>query len=82
MASSIANAYTIEEARTMLRLWKDCEIALATGQAKSYRIGTREYTSFDLAEVRDEIQRFANIVEALMNGRAKTRAVRVIPRDL
>ena len=32
-------AYTLEEAREYLTLWKDCERALATGQAKAYRVG-------------------------------------------
>lgn len=35
------SAYTLTEAREQLQLWKECEKALASGQAKAYRIGTQ-----------------------------------------
>ena len=53
-------AYTLEEAREYLTLWKDCERALATGQAKAYRVGSREFTAFDLDEVAAQIARSKN----------------------
>jgi len=79
---SVHTAYTLQESREMLGLWKDCERALASGQAKEYRVGTRWYTALDLREVAMMIERFANIVEALSGQTRTTRVVRVVPRDL
>ena len=79
---AITTAYTLTEAKEMLDLWKDCEKALASGQAKYYRIGTREYQSFDLPEIWKQIEKFSSIVEAL-SGRTRTsRVTRAVPRDL
>lgn len=77
-----ASAWTLEEARNMLDLWKACEVALATGQAKSYKIGTREYTALDLNEIAGRIHYWANMVEALSGRTRTTRVTRVVPRDL
>lgn len=75
-------AYTLTEARTMLELVKEAHKELITGQAKSYRIGTREYTALDLDDLMKQIEYFSNLVEAL-SGKIKTKRVaRVIPRDL
>ena len=76
------SAYTLTEAKEQLQLWKDCERALASGQAKAYRVGTREYTAFDLAEVAKRIEYFANVIEALSGSVRTSRVVRVVPRDL
>lgn len=76
------SAYTLQEAREQLNLWKQCEKALANGQAKAYRIGTREYTAFDLSEIGKRIEYFANLVEALSGSVRTNRVVRVVPRDL
>ncbi len=79
---AIQTAYTKDEAQEALALWKDCEKQLARGQAQSYRIGTREFTSVDVDEIRKNITRFTNIVEAL-SGKVRTKMVtRVVPRDL
>ena len=76
------NAYTLEEAREMLRLCKEALKELISGQAQSYRIGTREFTALDQDELRDDIVYFSNIIEAL-EGKVRTKRVsRVIPRDL
>lgn len=75
-------AYTITEAREMLELWKDCEKALASGQAKAYKVGSREYTAFDLEEVHRMIGYFSDIIESLNGTTRTTRVARVIPRDL
>ena len=76
------SAYTLAEAREQLQLWKDCEKALASGQAKAYRIGTREYTAFDLAEIAKRIEYFANVIEALSGTVRTSRVVSVVLRDL
>lgn len=77
-----ASAYTLSEAREQLALWKQCERELASGQAKAYRIGSREYTAFDLSEIAKRVQYFANVIEALSGGARTSRVVRVVPRDL
>ena len=78
----VATAYTLSEAKEMLKLWKDCEKALAGGQAKEYRVGTREFTSVDLLDIANRIDYFTNVVESLTGATRKSRVVRVVPRDL
>ena len=78
----MSSAYTLTEAKEVLSLWKECYRALAEGHAKSYKVGSREYTAFDLPEVTKQIETMSNVVESL-NGQARTsRVVRVVPRDL
>lgn len=79
---AITTAYTKEEAQEMLELWKACEKALASGQAKEYRIGTREFTAVDLPDIAARIKYFSNVIEALSGVVRTTRVTRVIPRDL
>lgn len=79
---SVTTAYTLQEAREMLTLYKNAEKDLVFGQAQSYRIGTRELTLLDLDDIRKNIERLSNIVEAL-SGQVRTKRVaRVVPRDL
>ena len=66
-ASKTYLGYTLEEARAELELWKEAKRAAATG--KSYLIGGRSLSRYDLAEINREIERFANMVDAL-SGRA------------
>ena len=74
--------YTLAEAQTLLAQYKSAESALVDGQAKHYRIGTREFTSLDLAAIQQRIRELARMI-AGMEGNARTkRAVQVIPRDL
>lgn len=79
---AISTAYTLTEAKEMLAIWKECERALAEGQAKRYRVGSREFESIDLPEIARMIERFSNIVESLSGQTRNTRVVRVVPRDL
>ena len=79
---AITSAYTLSEAIEILELWKECYRALAEGQAKSYRVGTREFTAFDLPEVAKQIEILSNVVESLSGQVRTTRVVRVVPRDL
>lgn len=79
---AITTAYTIEEARGMLEESKTALRGLINGQAKAYRIGTREFTALDVEELKRMIEYFSNIVDAL-SGRVRTsRVARVVPRDL
>lgn len=79
---AVTSAYTLTEAKEQLALWKECEKALASGQTKAYRIGTREYTAFDLSEISKRIEYFANVIEALSGTVRTSRVVCVVPRDL
>jgi len=75
-------AYSLAEAKEMLQLCKDALKELISGQAKSYRVGTREFTALDVDELMDQIVYFSNLVEAL-SGKVRTKRVaRVVPRDL
>jgi len=79
---SIISGYTFKEAKELLEEWKAAEKALASGQAKRYRVGSREFESVDLKEIGDRIKYFSDLVEAL-SGTARTKRVaRFIPRDL
>ena len=75
-------AHTLAEAQEMLSLWKECERQLATGQAKEYRIGTREYRSIDLPYIISRINYYANLVAQLSGSAKSSRVLRVVPRDL
>lgn len=78
----LASAYTLEEARSNLAIWKTCLYELGEGQAKSYRIGSREFTTFDLDEVMRMVNFFSNLVESLSGNVRTTRVARVVLRDL
>ena len=75
-------AYTLEEAKEMLELCKDALKELISGQAKSYRVGTREFTALDVDELMDQIVYFSNLVEALSGSVRTKRVARIVPRDL
>ena len=75
-------AYTLDEAQKMLNLCKQALKELINGQAKSYRVGTREFTALDLDDLKAEIIYFSNIVEALSGSVRTKRVARVVPRDL
>ena len=77
----VSTAYTLAQAEELLEAWKACELALAKGQAKSYRIGTREFTSVDLKEIRSSIQFYSNVVEKLRGTPRQKRVKRVVFRD-
>lgn len=79
---SIRTAYTLEEARANLALCKAAYQELIQGQAKAYRIGTREYTALDLDDLVREIERWSDIVDALSGGSRTKNVVRIVPRDL
>lgn len=76
------SAYTLTEARNMLSLCKTALEELVTGQAQSYRIGTREFTALNIDELNKEIEYFSNLVEALSGNARTKRVARVVPRDL
>lgn len=78
----IATAWTLEEARAMVEEIKKAIKSIVGGTAKSYKIGSREYTSLDLDELERRLNYFSNIVEALEGNVRTSRVARVVPRDL
>ena len=76
------SAYTLAEAKEMLELYKTALKDLLSGQAQSYRIGTREFTALDSEELTKGIVKFSNLVEALSGNVRTKRVTRVVPRDL
>lgn len=75
-------AYKLEEAQEMLALCKEALKELISGQAKKYRVGSREFTALDVDDLMDQIVYFSNLVEALSGGVRTKRVARVVPRDL
>lgn len=81
MAERTIDGYTLVEAQTQLRMWKECAEEIAKGSAQHYRIGTREYTALDIKEVYEMVRYFAGLVDKL-SGNARIRRVQVVvPRD-
>ena len=76
-APKIYRGYTLEQAKAELELWKEAKRAAATG--KSYTLGSKQLTRYSLAEINREIDRFAEIVDALTSGR--TSPVKVYARQ-
>ncbi len=79
---AVVHPYTLAEAQNLLSLWKECEIALVTGQVKSYRIGTRELTLIDLDDIRAAIRYFTAEINAMSGNVRSKRVATVVPRDL
>lgn len=75
------SAYSLTEARSLLALYKEAEIALVDGQAKSYKIGSREFTALDLPVILQRIRELAKTIEGLEGNMRTKRAVMVVPRD-
>lgn len=63
MKARTYKGYTLPEAQKELELWKEAKRAAATG--KSYQIGSRMLTRYNLAEINREIGEFAGIVDVL-----------------
>ena len=75
-------AYDLVEARSMLTLCKTALNELVSGQAKSYRVGTREFTALDIDELLRLIRYYSDLVESLSGKTRGSSVVRVVPRDL
>lgn len=78
----ITTVWTLEEAQDMVKEIKEAIKSIVNGSAKSYKIGTREYTSLDLKELQSMLDYYGNVVESLSRNTRKRRVVRVVPRDL
>lgn len=58
---------------------------LLSGQVKSYAIGSRNLTKFDLPQLEDTIARLEKEIdelEAQISGGGRRKSVAVVPRDL
>jgi hypothetical protein len=74
-------AYTYQESCTYLTQYKEALTALVDGQAKAYRIGSREVTLLDLEEIEKMIDKFAAIKEKYEGNVRPPRNVAVVFRD-
>ena len=79
--SLFAGAFSMEELKALLTVWKDCYKALATGQASYYRIGTREFQAIDLDKIKAQIKEIQDAIDEKA-GSKKPRVHRVVYRDL
>lgn len=68
----------LERAKKHLEAWYAADLAVSTGQ--SYRIGTRQLTRVDIAEIRKQIVYWEREV-ARLEGRGSRRVFRAVPRD-
>ena len=80
MAATMIDGFTLVEAQTQLGLWKECAQEIASGTAKHYRIGNREYTAIDIDEVYRMIKYFAGLVDRLDGSARSVRVQVVVPR--
>ena len=78
---TIIDGFTLIEAQTQLDLWKACARELASGQAKRYRIGTREFEALELPYVYRMIKYFSGLVDKLSGNARSARVQVVVPRD-
>lgn len=81
MAATMIDGFTLVEAQTQLGLWKECAKEIASGTAKHYRIGNREYTAIDIDKVYQMIKYFAGLVDRLDGSARSVRVQVVVPRD-
>lgn len=84
MASKQELQARLEFRRAALASAREAYIALLDGRVKSYAIGGRNLTRFDLAELSDTIEKLEKEVSELeekVNGKPRRRAVGVVMRD-
>lgn len=74
----------LEFKRAVLDEARAAYLALLSGGVKSYTIGSRSLTKFDLAELEKTITKTENEIaqlENMLSGGRPRRAVGVVPRD-
>lgn len=74
-------AYTYDEVCLYLTQYKEALTALVDGQAKAYKIGSREVTLLDLEDIEAMIDKFAGIKEKYETNTRPARSVAVVFRD-
>ena len=84
MASRTELTARLEFRKSALTSAREAYLALLNGQVKSYAIGSRNLTRFDLPELEKTISKLEKEVDELetaLAGRTRRRAVGVVPRD-
>lgn len=84
MASKTVIKSRLETKKTQLEAANKAYTALLSGQVKSYAIGSRNLTRFDLPQLEDSIAKLEKEVDSLeaqLKGGGKRKAVGVVPRD-
>ena len=84
MASRTVLELRLERKKEALAAAEEAYIALLKGQVKSYAIGSRNLTRFDLPQLEDTIaklEREIDELESQLSGGRRRKAVSVIPRD-
>lgn len=75
---------SLEFKRAALASARSAYLALLNGQVKSYAIGSRNLTKFDLPQLEDTINKLEKEIaglEAQLRGGGRRKAVGVVPRD-
>lgn len=78
---AMIDGFTLIEAQSQLDLWKTCAQELASGQAKRYKIGTREFEALDIPYVYRMIKYFSGLVDRLSGAARSARVQVVVPHD-
>lgn len=84
MASKTELRNRLEFKQAALASARAAYLALLNGQVKSYAIGSRNLTKFDLPQLEDTISKLEKEIdglEAQLNGGGRRKAVGVVPRD-
>lgn len=74
----------IERKKKALEAAEEAYLALLEGRVKSYTIGSRSMTKFDLQELEstiDKLEKEIDELEETLRGGKRRKAVGVIPRD-
>lgn len=84
MASREELQKRLEFRKNSLEAARAAYIALLTGQAQSYTIGSRNIQKFQLPQLKEEIEQLEKEIdglEAVLRGGKRRKAVGVVPRD-
>lgn len=84
MASLTTLKSRLEVKKKALDAANEAYLALLSGQVKSYTIGSRNLTKFDLPQLEDTISKLekeVDTLEGMVSGGKRRKAVGVVPRD-
>lgn len=74
----------IDFRKTALKAAREAYTALLSGRVQSYAIGSRNLTRLDLEKLKKEIDALEKEIDELtaaLSGKARRRALGVVPRD-
>lgn len=84
MMSKSAITSKLEFKKAVLEETRAAYLALLSGRVKSYTIGSRSLTRFDLSELENTMTKTENEIatlEGMLRGGKARKAVGVVPRD-